>query len=321
MDIAVVGCGKVGLPYLKWLIDVGFDARGYDTDPSVRANIRLSAGPGAVVDAMEDLIEAEWVHISVPTDPVEAGGPLDVSSVAGVVSDIMKVAQGGRLKGFVQRSTCPPGTADRLARTLEGKFAYGMSPSFIRKATVHMDTVSPERLAFGGPPEVVAHLENVHASQECPRLVTNSRAAVEFIKMVENCLDGVLISFWNEMAYIAADIGIEVDDFRQILERIGDRPKFAGVARVPGRAFGLWCLPKDLRAVIYEAQLREVPVSTLHGAWTTNELVENSLGVGMEGGAQLFEIDDLTFSVLKAGIARMDDLWAERKSTGGCDTY
>jgi hypothetical protein len=41
----------------------------------------------------------------------------------------------------------------------------------------------------------------------------------------------------------------------------------------------------------------------------------------MEGGAQLFEIDDLTFSVLKAGIARMDDLWAERKSTGGCDTY
>ena len=246
MKVAVIGCGNVGFAHLAWMKKRGFDVLGYDINPKVKKRIAETIGETCVAYDFKDLIFCDSIHICVPTEPV-ADGSADMSIYDDVIERLVSVLDNHRPISVIQRSTCPPGSADRYAKCFGNNISYGVNPSFLRKASIVQDTEHPERVAIGGKGLSIVHMTEIYHDVVAPRYVTESRTSVELLKYVENTLDAMLISYWNEILEYSVSLGLETEEVLRLIEKIGDREKFQTVSRVPGMAFGLWCLPKDLK--------------------------------------------------------------------------
>lgn len=304
MRIGVIGCGNVGFAHLLWLHNKGFSVIGLDTNVNVQQAIVKSLGVHALAKGVEDLLDCDSIHICVPTEPNE-DGTADLSIIENVVSDIAKYFYESDNLSVVQRSTCPPDTANKYAKLLGPNISYGVNPSFLRKASIEFDTEKPERIAIGGNGLVVEHLNIIYKDIDCPRFYSESRSTVELLKYVENTIDAMLISYWNEILNYAALINLDVSDMVQIMQHIGDRPKFRSVVRVPGKAFGLWCLPKDINALLFSMADKGAISNTMKGVLETNQMIENNQGVGDLPAKKLW--DDLSNNsiILPDGIKQM----------------
>jgi UDP-glucose 6-dehydrogenase len=281
---------------MRWLASCGWRVIGYDVSEMVRAAIDEEFGHTSVATCLGDLEHCQSVHICVPTDP-KPDGSADLSIVAEVVVAL------GQLPGIPiisQRSTCPPGTGDSMAR-LAPSATYGVNPSFLRKSRIEQDNRSPERVAIGGPARYVDHILEIYDGIVSPVVITESRTAIEFLKYAENAVDAVLLSLWNELLLYARTLELSSDDMTLLLDRFGDRPKFASTTRVPGKTFGLWCLPKDLRALAWELSRFDVPANTIAGAIQTNDDVAGELGEGRHGSTQLFDFDEARICLTELG--------------------
>jgi nucleotide sugar dehydrogenase len=285
--VAVVGCGKVGFTFMEWLAASGHDVLGYDIDRSVRRRISDVFGRSAVCAELADVNGAASVHLCVPTEPA-SDGSADISVVTEAAKELAELERQGAYFGSIsQRSTCPPGTADRLANLFIG-VPYGVNPSFIRKATVREDTFTPERVALGGPQAYIETMMELYRDTSGSRFITQSRPVVELLKYAENAIDSVLISAWNELLAYAVEVGIEANDFCGLVDNFSARAKFSSSLRVPGQAFGMWCLPKDLNALIKEMRDKGVTSHTFEGARSTNSEAFGELGEGSQPGSALF---------------------------------
>lgn len=305
--IGVIGCGKVGFSHLAWLASRGWPVVGYDTNINVRREIRRTLKSGSVADTFEDLKHCTALHICVPTD-CSYDGSADLNIFESVIDEIaVLLSQENSLKYVSQRSTCPPGTADRLAPLLNS-ISYGVNPSFLRKSSIATDTISPERIAYGGPQEFIDHMQRVHDGMSSP-LFMAARSTVELLKYAENLIDYLLVSFWNELAAYAARSRITDEEFILLLDRMNDRNKFASVARVPGKAVGMWCLPKDIRAMVAEMNRIGTPSHTLRGAMETNNWIDSILAVGTQGSTALFDDSGGRISILDNGKEQIRRAW------------
>lgn len=303
--IAVIGCGKVGYSHLEWLASRNFAVIGYDSSPEALVKIRSRLGQQFAASSWAELSDCTAAHICVPTDP-SADGSTDLSIFESVIDKLCSLETKGALQVVSQRSTCPPGTADRLAKRFTIA-SYGVNPSFLRKSAIERDTSRPERIAYGGVGKFSEHMGYVYRSVESPRFISKSRMLVELLKYTENSLDSVLLSFWNEMLMYARDLGISTEEFAYLLEHIGDRSKFTSVSRVPGRGFGMWCLPKDLQSLIAEIRLKDYPAHVLVGAQSANELAIDRFGEGKVGSTHLFAYRNGKFTLTLQGLAQLRD--------------
>jgi nucleotide sugar dehydrogenase len=288
--IGVIGCGKVGLSHLSWLYKEEWNVIGFDPARDSQKRISKLLGKTGLARDFDDLANCTAVHICVPTDPA-ANGSADLAILEETVANLARLERSGsKIRIVSQRSTCPPGTADVLSKQLRA--SYGVNPSFLRKSMISADTESPERLAFAGPPDFMQHMKEVYKNVQSPEFASDSRSIVELLKYAENAIDAVLISLWNEIFSYSQRLEIPPEEFCHLLSKIGERPKFAASARVPGRAFGMWCLPKDLRALIHEIKTHGCPVGTIAGALETNEFMNQTVGEGDRPGTQLIQFTD-----------------------------
>ncbi len=292
------------MAFLQWLNANGWPVAGYDPLESAREGIASSVGPHAVAHDLAELGDCYAVHICVPTEP-SASGAADLSIIRRVVEELATLLdETSCLRVVSQRSTCPPGTADLLAEQIP-LVTYGVNPSFLRKAAIRTDTEHPDRVAYAGPPAYCEHLAEIYRGGSVPSFVVESRATVELLKYAENAFDAVTISFWNELLNYAFALGLQASDFEYLLDRFGDRPKFASAMRVPGRAFGLWCLPKDLTALLAEMRTAGVSSHTLAGAATTNTEAEAFHGQGTSSSVDLLTGSNGGVRLGQAGRARV----------------
>lgn len=302
--VGVIGCGNVGFSHLCWLASKGWNVIGFDTSPGARSRIVEALSRDNLVNDFEELSSCSAVHVCVPTDPGDDGAA-DLLIIEDIVDRLAYLEQtGADIEVVSQRSTCPPGTAERFSRKFQ-RIAYGVNPSFLRKSSIERDTRDPERLAYGGPSEFLQHMDEVYVDVGAPVFRSASATVVEALKYVENALDALLLSFWNEMLLYAQAMDMDAADFCRLVNHIGDRPKFASAARVPGRAFGLWCLPKDLSALLFEMNTRGVPVGTLDGAKRTNDVIRGMFGEGRLGSTELFLCEHGQVKLTKEGIAQI----------------
>ena len=103
-------------------------------------------------------------------------------------------------------------------------------------------------------------------------------------------MDAVLISLWNEFFASGIGVGLSIDDIIRVMERLGDRPRFASTVRVPGGAFGKWCLPKDLDALVCDARARGITFNVLEAASMTNDWVRKTWGENPHAFHDLLEL-------------------------------
>jgi UDPglucose 6-dehydrogenase len=108
------------------------------------------------------------------------------------------------------------------------------------------------------------------------------------VKYVTNLYLATKVSFFNDMFRLCQKVG---SDYASVIETVLLDPRIGkSHYMVPGPdgdyGFGGHCFPKDLSAMLYLADQFKVPVPTLMGVHTTNQIVrQNRDWEQMEGRA------------------------------------
>lgn len=186
--------------------------------------------------------------VCVPT-PMNPDGSCDTTEVDDVLSWV-------ECPLVVLRSTVPVGYTDRkMAET--GKHIV-FQPEYYGDTVSHpfADLRTRKWLTFGGRPEDVRAAVAVYQTvmnAEIQICITDAKTA-ELAKYMENAFLATKVTFCNEFFDIAERFGVSYDVLREIWTadpRIGRSHTFV---YEDSRGYGGACLPKDMAAIIHQAE-------------------------------------------------------------------
>lgn len=284
--VTIVGGGYVGLALAAYLVMNGRSVVLVEADPERRH--ALARGEMPIYEAGVDSVLAQAVRESLVVVTGDLGGALDstrlvfvavgtpsaadgnpdLSAVASVVSDLRVHAKPGTV--VVLKSTVPPGTTRWCQEQLQGPpfpLSVVSCPEFLREGTALQDMHSAARHVIGGDDdEAMARVANVVGSPGTPVIMTDSTSA-ELIKYGSNSFLALKISFANELARFADQVGADVV---HVVEGMGLDPRIGREGMRAGLGFGGCCLPKDVRALIGAADQHDTPFGTLEAAMRVN---------------------------------------------------
>ncbi|MFF1879458.1 UDP-glucose dehydrogenase family protein [Leifsonia sp. NPDC058230] len=274
--ISVIGTGYLGATHAAAMAELGFDVIGVDTDP--RKVQELSEGrvpffePGLPelitkhvasgrLRFTSDIAEATAVsdvHFICVGTPQQSGS--FAANLSYVETAARSIASNLTHDGLiVGKSTVPVGTGSRLRAIVADALPEGVqaevvwNPEFLREGKAVEDTLTPDRLVFGGTTaRSEAVLRQVYAqpiASGTPVLVADLPTA-ELVKVSANAFLATKISFINAIAEICDVVGADVSLLADALghdKRIGRQFLNAGLG------FGGGCLPKDIRALMHRS--------------------------------------------------------------------
>lgn len=274
--ISVIGTGYLGATHAAAMAELGFDVVGVDTDPRKVEELKEGRAP-FFEPGLPELIRRNVAagRLTFTTDLAEAvavsdvhficvGTPQQSGSFAANLSYVESAARGvaenlthdGLIVG---KSTVPVGTGARLRAIIADAVPAGIdvelvwNPEFLREGKAVDDTLSPDRLVFGGTSaKAEATLRRIYQkpiAEGCPVLVADLPTA-ELVKVSANAFLATKISFINAIAEVCDAAGADVSLLADALghdKRIGRQFLNAGLG------FGGGCLPKDIRALMYRS--------------------------------------------------------------------
>jgi len=298
MRVGVLGLGYVGTVCAACLARDGHDVLGVDTNES-KVNAMeagespvLEQGLGELVKAGRDsgLLRAtmsltgkaeniDVFLVSVGT-PSASNGSTDLSHLLQAVSDLGgSLRNGKRYQVVTVRSTVPPGTVrEQVLPILEAQsnrrmgtdLGLAMNPEFLREGSSIRDYDSASFDLCGAYDErSAAVVKQLYSKRARPFEITSLETA-EMVKYVNNAFHALKISFANEVGRLAKAKGIDSLQIMRMLcedRRLNISPAYLK----PGMAFGGSCLPKDLRALLYEATQCGVSAPVLSAVIESNE--------------------------------------------------
>ena len=302
MRVSIFGTGYVGLVTGTCLADVGHDVVCVDVDaekvaslnrgvvpifePGLQPMVQANHAAGRLrftTDAAEALAHGEIVFIAVGTPPGNAG-EADLSAVLSVADAIGAHMQ--RPTIVVNKSTVPVGTADcvrdaiaaRLsARGRDIAFDVLSNPEFLKEGDAVNDCMRPDRIVIGGDnPAAVERLKRLYApfNRNHERLVVMDVRSAELTKYAANAMLATKISFMNEIANIAEQVGADVEMVRQ---GIGSDPRIGWHFIYPGAGYGGSCFPKDVRALSRAARAHGFETRLLDAVESVNDFQKSHL--------------------------------------------
>jgi GDP-mannose 6-dehydrogenase len=289
-DVAVFGLGYVGAVTTAALAALGHNVVGVDTNETKVAMVAagrspviesglddlLAAGVAAGrIQAVEDAIQAvnaSAVSMICVGTPSRSNGSLDLQQVERVCLMIgSALAEGDAYHVVAIRSTMLPGAmGDVVIPALEkasGKtagvdFGVCVNPEFLREGTSLRDFREPPFTLIGGDDErAVAAIADLYEQLDADVVVTPMRVA-EMVKYASNAFHALKVTFANEIGTVCKALDIDSHDVMDVFVR--DRALNVSEAYLrPGFAYGGSCLPKDLRALIYQARRLDADVPLL----------------------------------------------------------
>jgi UDPglucose 6-dehydrogenase len=245
--------------------------------------------------------------IAVGTPPDEDGSA-DMQYVLAAARNI-----GKRMTGFtiiVDKSTVPVGTADHVreaiaeelaARGVDIPFAVVSNPEFLKEGAAVDDFMKPDRVVIGADDErAIAAMRAVYApfQRNHERLLVMDVRSAELTKYAANAMLATRISFMNELANLADELGADIEHVRQ---GIGSDPRIGYHFLYPGVGYGGSCFPKDVKALQHTATRHGRPLAVLDAVERANEaqklrLVEKIVGrLGQKLDGRTFAIWGLAF--------------------------
>lgn len=307
--IAVIGTGYVGLSTAVAFAEKEHSVTCVDTrieivqavlerNPPIHEPGLPQALHAATLDATTDLASAvraaDIVFICVGT-PTQSDSAADLSQLENAARQVaLAMRDLYAYQTVVVKSTVPPGTTDTLIKRVmeeasgrqvgedDRDFGLAMVPEYLREGVALEDARSPGRVVLGVEnPRAEMVLRELYVGFDAAFVVTNSRTA-ELAKYMSNALLATLISFGNDFANFAAILGnVEMADALEAVAHdprwwpgrtvAGARPEILAYLR-PGPGFGGSCFPKDLRAILFEAQRFGYPLSMTREALRTNDV-------------------------------------------------
>jgi GDP-mannose 6-dehydrogenase len=330
LKISIFGLGYVGTVSAGCLASEGHHVIGVDPlqakvdlinkgrSPIIEADINeiiASAAAAGLLRATDDsgqaIRETELSFVCVGT-PSQANGNLDLRYIRRICEQIGEVLKSKSTRHTVViRSTILPGTMNNIViPTLEefsGKragidFGVCSNPEFLREGSAVRDFRSPPKTVIGELDEASGGvLAQLYEKLDAPLIRTDLETA-EMIKYVDNSWHALKIGFANEIGNICKSLGLDAHQVMNIFcqdKKLNISPAYL----LPGFAFGGSCLPKDLRALSYQAKTHDLHLPILSSILPSNE-VQINRGLQMITGKGHTRVGILGFS-FKAGT---DDL-------------
>ncbi len=302
MQVLVVGSGYVGLVAAACFAEAGHRVLGVDVDASKVAQLRRGESPiyepgldellkkhlasgnlAFTTDLKEGIAGADAAFICVGT-PMGEDGSADLRYILQVAADLGQALPlrpaGAKPLVVVDKSTVPVGTAARVRGAIQAELASAgedrgfevvSNPEFLREGSALEDFLRPDRVVVGCQS---AHAEGVMKALYAPFLEASKGkwfvmdpASAELTKYAANAMLALRISFINEIAALAEEVGADVDHVKTAIgadHRIG--PAFLN----PGPGFGGSCFPKDLQALLKTGREHGVSLKTLSATVEAN---------------------------------------------------
>jgi len=299
MKLSILGLGYVGTVTSACFARDGHEVVGVDINPQkvtllndgkspiiedeigdmVMENVR-SGRLRATTDVNDAVMNTELSLICVGT-PSNGNGSLSLYSV---ISACRSLAQVLRHKKeyhlIVLRSTVLPGTVNRVLIPLleqeSGKklcngFGLCFNPEFLREGTSVKDFYAPPFTIIGARERATTErAQELYKDISAPVYLTNIETA-EIVKYASNAYHALKIAFANEIGTYCKTLGI---DSHQVMDIFSTDTKLniSTAYLKPGFAFGGSCLPKDLRAILYEAKIHDIQLPVLQAILPSNEV-------------------------------------------------
>lgn len=299
MKISVFGLGYVGTVSAGCLADDGHEVVGVDPlptkvdlinrgqSPIIEADIgeiiAATAKTGrlrATSDPVEAIRETELSFVCVGT-PSQPNGNLDLRYIRRICEQIGEALKNKSARHTVViRSTILPGTMHKVViPTLEefsGKKAgidFGVcnNPEFLREGSAVKDFRYPPKTVIGESDQASGDiLAALYKKLEAP-LIRTSLESAEMVKYVDNSWHALKIGFANEIGNLCKSLGLDAHQVMNIFcqdHKLNISPAYL----LPGFAFGGSCLPKDLRALAYQAKMHDLQLPILTSILPSNEM-------------------------------------------------
>jgi GDP-mannose 6-dehydrogenase len=299
LRISIFGLGYVGTVSAGCLADDGHEVVGVDPLPTKVDLINRGQSPiietdiGEIIaatvkagrlratsDPVEAIRETELSFVCVGT-PSQANGNLDLRYIRRICEQIGEALKSKSARHTVViRSTILPGTMHKMViPTLEefsGKKAgvdFGVcnNPEFLREGSAVKDFRQPPKTVIGESDQASGDiLAALYKKLDAPLIRTNLETA-EMVKYVDNSWHALKIGFANEIGTLGKSLGVDAHEVMKIFCQ--DRKLNISTAYLsPGFAFGGSCLPKDLRALSYQAKMHDLQLPILTSILPSNEM-------------------------------------------------
>ncbi|TIN27432.1 MAG: UDP-glucose/GDP-mannose dehydrogenase family protein [Mesorhizobium sp.] len=274
MNLTVFGIGYVGLVQAAVLAEVGHQVVCVDIDaakverlnqglvpifePGLENLVKENHAAGRIkftTDAAAAVRHGEIQMIAVGTPPGEDGSA-DLKYVLAVAETIGREMD--KPKIVVGKSTVP--VKARIAETLKKRgredlsFDVASNPEFLKEGSAVADCMKPDRIIVGTDSEdTEAVMRELYApfNRNHEKMIVMDVRSAEFTKYAANCMLATKISFMNEMANLAEQLGADIEEVRK---GIGSDPRIGYHFIYPGLGYGGSCFPKDVRALIKTAE-------------------------------------------------------------------
>jgi GDP-mannose 6-dehydrogenase len=283
-------------------------------EPGVSALIREMVDTGRLVataDGRQAVLNSGISLVCVGT-PSNLNGSINLCYIQRVCKEIGEAIREKDDRHIVViRSTVLPGTVEDVVipaieeasrkRQSHG-FDICVNPEFLREGSSLEDFYAPPFTVIGAADKrAAAKVAELYSGVDAPLFVTGFRTA-EMVKYACNAFHGLKVAFANEIGNICKALGIDSHDVMQIFCRDTKLNLGAYYLR-PGFAFGGSCLPKDIRAVTYQARRLDVETPVLTATLDSNrKQVERAVQMVLQTRNRRIGVLGLSF---KAGT---DDL-------------
>ncbi|MFA9261891.1 MAG: UDP-glucose/GDP-mannose dehydrogenase family protein [Undibacterium sp.] len=277
MKLSFLGTGYVGLVSGACMAEIGHDVICADVDQEKIAKLKKGIIPIYEI-GLEEVVERNvkegrltfttdlkqaiqssdvvFMAVGTPEDPVT--GEADLKYVFSAAEAFGKHLNGYKL--FVDKSTVPVGTAEKVSRVIKeaskGRHSFEVvsNPEFLREGAAVKDFLNPDRIVVGATSakakKIMEQVYRPIVRAGRPLMLTDVRSA-EIIKYAANSFLAMKITFINEVANFCEVAGGNVKEVAKGMghdNRIGGRFLYAGIG------YGGSCFPKDVKAFIKTGQ-------------------------------------------------------------------
>ena len=257
MKLGIIGKGFVGLAV----------ANGFDKDCE-----QVIVDPKYTDNTIVDVLDCKLVFVCVPT-PVAEDGSCDTS----IVKDVLIELSMRDYKGVVVvKSTIIPDYLHEFKKEFDLKIVY--NPEFLTEANANEDFKNPPFQVFGGKWRDCEVVEKAYLRHSSVRIVPTFKVDLTTASLLKYTINSWLatkVIFFNELKELH-ELGSSMVTWEQFTDMLSRDERIGKThMQVPGpdgeKGFGGHCFPKDTEALLHYANKKNIKMSVLRKAVSTNK--------------------------------------------------
>jgi len=301
VKVTIIGSGYVGLVTGACLAELGNQVFCLDVDqkkidilnhggvpiyePGLKEMITRNKEAGRIVfstDIAASVEHGEIQFIAVGTPPDEDGSA-DLKYVLAAAKNIATHMKS--FKVVIDKSTVPVGTAEKVSQVMTSElirrglgeihFSVVSNPEFLKEGAAVEDFMRPDRIVVGSDDtehgryakDKVRKLYSPFNRHHERTFYMDVKSA-ELTKYAANAMLATRISFMNELANLADQVGADIEAVRQ---GIGSDTRIGYGFLYAGTGYGGSCFPKDVQALSKTAQENKLHLKILEAVEDVND--------------------------------------------------